>query len=162
MAALPAVAMIASMAATGLQVMGTLQQGRAQQAALNYEASEHERQAAEERAASQREAITKRTDAERVMSRQRALASASGAGVVNPSILDIYGETAQQGEYNAQTALYGGENRARGQLSQANANRFKAKAAYKGSLLEAGGQAFAGIGKAFGAPAPSNQGFGYS
>lgn len=161
MAALPAVAMIASMAATGLQVMGTLQQGRAQQAALNYEAGERDRVAAEERAASQREAITKRTDAERVMSRQRALAATSGAGVVNPSILDIYGETAQQGEYNAQTALYGGESRARGQLSQANAARFKAKAAYKGSLLEAAGQAFAGAGKAFGgAPSGGQSAFG--
>lgn len=144
-----AAAAIATLAATGLQVMGTLQQGRAQQAALNYEAQERERAAAEERAASQREAIEKRGEAERVMSRQKALAAASGAGVVTPSILDIYGDTAQQGEYNAQTALYGGESRARGQISQANAARFKGKAAYKGSLLEAGGQAFAGAGKAY-------------
>lgn len=150
MATLAALPMIMTAAATGLQVMGTLQQGRASQAALNYEASERERQAAVERAASQREAIEKRTETDRVLSRQRALAAASGAGVINPSILDIYGNTAQQGEYNAQAALYGGEDRARGQLSQAVANRFKAKAAYKGSLLEAGGQAFAGAGKAYG------------
>jgi hypothetical protein len=160
MAALPMIAAIATAGATGLQVMGTLQQGKAQQAALNYEAGERERVAAEERAASQREAIQKRTEADRVMSRQVALAASGGAGVVNPSILDIYGETASQGEYNAQTALYGGESRARGQLSQANAARFKGKAAYKGSLLEAGGQALAGIGKAFGGP--SGPSFGYS
>jgi hypothetical protein len=146
------IAAIATLAATGLQVMGTLQQGRAQQAALNYEAGERERVAAEERAASQRDAMEKRSEAEKVMSRQRALAGASGAGVVTPSILDIYGETAQQGEYNAQAALYGGESRARGQLSQAQAAKFKAKQVYKGSLFEAGGQAFAGVGKAFGAP----------
>lgn len=152
-AAIPVIMTLTTLAATGLQVAGTIQQGRAQQAALNYEAAEHERQAATERAAGQREAINKRTETDRVMSRQRALAAASGAGVVNPSILDIYSDTAKQGEYNAQTALYGGEDRARGQLSQATANRFKGKAAYKGSLLEAGGQAFAGIGKAFGAPA---------
>jgi hypothetical protein len=153
--------MVASLGATGLQVMGTLQQGRAQQAALNYEANERERVAAEERAASQRDAITKRGDAERLMSRQVALAASGGAGVVNPSILDIYGETAQTGEYNAQTALYGGESRARGQLSQANAARFKGKAAYKGSLLEAGGQFLSGVGKAFGAPAPAPGGGAY-
>jgi len=147
-----AAAAIMTLAASGLQAMGSLQQGRATQAAQNYEAAERERQAATERAAGQREAIEKRTETDRVLSRQRALAGASGAGVVNPSILDIYGDTAKQGEYNAQTALYGGEDRARGQLSQAVANRFKGKAAYKGSLLEAGGQVLAGAGKAFGSP----------
>ena len=152
MAALPALAMVATLAGTGLQAMGSLQQGRAQQAALNFEAEQHKRQAAEERAASQREAIEKRHEGELAMSRQVALASASGAGVVTPSILDIYGETGQRSEYNAQTALYGGESRARGQLDEAAANRFKAKAAYKGSILEAGGQLFSGLGKAFGSP----------
>lgn len=150
MAALPALAMVASLAGTGLQVMGSLQQGRAQQAALNFEAEQHKRQAAEERAASQRDALEKRRESQLAQSRQIAVAGASGAGVVNPSILDIYGETAQEGEYNAQAALYGGESRARGQLDQAAANRFKAKAAYKGSILEAGGQLFSGIGKTFG------------
>jgi hypothetical protein len=147
MAALPAIAAIASLAAGGLQAMGSIQQGKAQQAALNFEAKQHERQAAEERAASQ---LEKRHEAKIAMSRQVAIAGASGAGVVNPSILDIYGETAQEGEYNAQTALYGGESRARGQIDQAAANRFKGKAAYKGSILEAGGHLLGGVGKAFG------------
>lgn len=159
MAALPAVAMIASMAATGLQMMGTLQQGQAAKAAGEFEGKQRERQAAEERAASQREAIGKRAEAERVMSRGKALAASSGAGVVTPSILDIYGDVAQEGEYNAQTAIYGGESRARGQIDAANAARFKGKTAYKGSILEAFGQGFAGVGKAFGKP-PSENGFG--
>jgi len=130
--------------------MGSIQQGRAQQAALNFEAQQRERQAAEERAASQREAIEKRHEGAIAMSRQLALASASGAGVVNPSILDIYGETAQRGEYNAQTALYGGESRARGQLDEAAAARFKGKAARTGSFYEAGGSILSGIGKVAG------------
>jgi hypothetical protein len=150
MAALPAIAAIASLAAGGLQAMGSIQQGKAQQAALNFEAKQHERQAAEERAASQREALEKRREAGLAMSRQVALASASGAGVVNPSVLDIYSETAQEGEYNAQTALYGGESRARGQLDSAAAARFKGKAAYKGSVLEAAGGMLSSIGSAAG------------
>lgn len=150
MAALPAIAAIATIAGTGLQVMGSLQQGKAQQAALNFEAQQHERQAGEERAASQREALEKRHEAKLAMSRQVAIAGASGAGVVNPSILDIYSETAGQGEYNAQTALYGGESRARGQIDQSAAAKFKGKAAYKGSILDAAGQAFGGIAKVAG------------
>jgi hypothetical protein len=152
LAALP---LIATLAATGLQVMGSLQQGQAAKAAANFEAEQHKRQAAEERAASQREAIEKRHEGKLAMSRQIAVAGASGAGVVNPSILDIYGETGQKAEYNAQTALYGGESRARGQIDQAAAAKFRGKAAYKGSLLEAGGQLFGGLGKAFGKPSPS-------
>jgi hypothetical protein len=150
MAALPAIAAVATLASAGLSAMGAIQQGKAQQAALNFEAKQHERQAAEERAASQREALEKRHEAKIAMSRQVAIAGASGAGVVNPSILDIYSETAQEGEYNAQTALYGGESRARGQLDSAAAARFKGKAAYKGSILEAGGHILGGIGSAAG------------
>lgn len=130
--------------------MGSLQQGKAQQAALNYEAGVDERKAGEERAASQRAAIEKRSETDRMMSRQKALAAAGGAGVVNPSILDIYGETAQQGEYNAQTELYGGESRARGQLDQAALARAKGKAAVKGATLTALGQGAAGVSSAAG------------
>lgn len=143
---------IAAIIGTGLQVIGGIQQGKAEQAALNFEAKEREKKAAEERAASQREAIDKRTETQRVMSRQTALAAASGAGVVNPSILDIYGDTAAEGEYKAQATLYGGESRARGQIDQANAARAKGKAAYKGAIFDSVGSALAGLGKTFGKP----------
>lgn len=145
-----ALAAVAGLIGTGLQVMGTIQSGKAQQAALNFEAKQREKQAAEERAASQRTAIEKRHEGDLVMSRQRALASASGAGVVNPSILDIYGETAERSEYNAQTEIFGGESRARGQLDQAAAARAKGKAAARGSVFEGLGQGFAGLSKLYG------------
>lgn len=140
-----ALAAIATIAATGLQVMGTIQQGKSQQAALNYEAQMRDKKAAEERAASQRTSIEKRREGELAMSRGKAIAAASGAGVVNPSILDIYSETAQRSEYNAQTELYGGESRARGEMDQAALARAKGKAAMKGSILEGIGQGFSGI-----------------
>lgn len=145
-----AVAAIATLASAGLQMMGTIQGGKAQKAALNFEAKEREKAAADERAASQRTAIEKRHEGDIVMSRQRALAAAGGAGVVNPSILDIYGETAQRAEYNAQTEMFGGESRARGQLDQAAAARAKGKAAMKGSIFEGLGQGMAGVAKAYG------------
>jgi len=140
-------AAIAGIIGTGLQVIGTIQQGKAQQAALEYEAKEREAKAKEERAAGQRQAIEKRDEAGRVQSRQRALAASSGAGVVTPSILDIYGDTGARGEYIAQTELYGGESRARGQEGKAAAARAKGKAAYKGSLFEGLGTAFGAIGR---------------
>jgi hypothetical protein len=143
-------AAIAGIVGTGLQVMGSLQAGKSQQAALNFEAKQREAKAAEERAASQRTAIDKRHEGDLVMSRQKALAAAGGAGVVNPNILDLYGETSERAEYNAASEVYGGESRARGQVDQAAAARAKGKAAVKGSIFEAGGTAFTGLSKAFG------------
>lgn len=145
-----AIGAIAGLIGTGLQVMGTMQQGSAQQAALNFEAKEREKKAAEERAASQRDAIEKRHEGDLAMSKGLAIASASGAGVVNPSILDIYGETGGEAEYNAQTEMYGGESRARGQLDEAAAARAKGKAAKTGSTFAALGAGFSGLSKAFG------------
>ncbi len=141
---------IAGIIGTGLQVIGTIQDGKAQQAALNYEAQQEERAAKEERAASQRAAIEKRDEADFVLSRQRALAAASGAGVQTPTILDIYGDTAAKGEYIAQGELYGGESRARGRIDKANAARAKGKAAAKGSILEGFGTAFGGLSRIYG------------
>lgn len=151
-------ALIATLVGTGLQTMGTIQTGQAHKAALNFEAKQREAKATEERAASQRVAIDKRHEGDLIMSRQKALAASSGAGVLNPSILDIYGETAERAEYNAASEIYGGESRARGQIDQAAAARMKGKAALKGSIFEGVGSAFSGAGKAFGYPVKSDFG----
>ncbi len=150
MAALPAIAAIATLAGSAASAMGSIQQGKAQQAALNYEAQMKERQAAEERSAAQREATEKLEEGKRIGSRGIAIAAASGGGVLNPSSLDIYGETIEKGDLNARVATYGGESRARGLQDQAAANRFKGAAAKKGSIFEAFGTMASGVGKAFG------------
>lgn len=147
MAALAALPMIATVAAGGLQMIGTIQQGRAQKAAYNYQAEMDKRKGQEELAASQREAIDKRGEGDRLMSRQRAVAAASGGGVVNPTILDIFGDTAQQAEYNAQAQLYGGESRRRGALDQAALAKAKGQAAMRGSIFEGIGQGLGGLSK---------------
>jgi hypothetical protein len=145
-----AAAAIATLASAGMQAFGAIHSGKAQQAALNFEAKQHEKQAAEERAAAQREAEEKKHEGKLLQSRQIALAASGGAGVVNPSILDIYSETAEESDLNARAVQYGGESRARGQLDQAAAARAKGKAARTGSIFEAGGLLLGGIGKAYG------------
>lgn len=145
-----AIGAIAGLIGTGLQVMGSISQGKAQQAALNFEAKQKEQAGREEFAAGQRKEIEKRQEGDLVMSRQRALASASGAGVLNPSILDIYGDTAGASEYNAGIERYGAESRRDGLYDGAAAARAKGKAAMKGSIFEGLGTAFGGISKAFG------------
>lgn len=142
-----AIGAIAGLVGSGIQAIGAIQQGKAQQAALDFEAKQREQKAMEERAAAQRSMLEKRDEGKKVMSRQVALAASSGGGVVNPSILDIYGETAQEAEYNAEIEKYGGESRARGEIDQANLARARGKAAMRGSVFEGIGTALGGISK---------------
>jgi len=143
MAALTA---IASLASTAIGVAGAIQQGRAAEAAAEYEAQSREVRAKEEVAAAQRQSYERREQAKRLGKRQRAVAASSGGGAQSPSVLQIYQETAERGEYLAASDLYGGKSRARGQRDAAQAALMKGDAAKKGSFLEAAGVAASGIG----------------
>ena len=78
------------------------------------------------------------------------LAAASGAGLITPSVVDIYEETAQRGAYHEQALRYGGESRARGYTDAAAANRLKAKAVKSGAVGAAIASGVSGIAKSFG------------
>jgi hypothetical protein len=129
-------------AGSALSAAGTIGAGVSAKKAGEYEAGGLERAANEERVAGQRAAMEKRREAEYVSSAQRAKAAASGSSITgSATIMDIFGDTAQRGEYLAQVEAYGGESRARGRLDQAKASRFKGKAALTGSILEGLGTA---------------------
>ena len=136
---------------TAATVAGTIGAGYAQKQEAEFAAKQAERSAAEERAIASRESEERRKKTAFVLSEQKAKAASSGAGVVNPTILDIIGETAQEGDYLARSDTAAGENKARGLLDQAAASRYKGKAAFTGSILQ-------GIGK--GAKGFSNVRFG--
>lgn len=128
---------------------GAIQQGQAQNQAAQFEADQQEMQGREEFAAAQREADQARQEAEMVESRQQALAASSGGAAADPTIVRLMTDTAQQGEMNAQTALYGGENRKRGLFDQAMGTRMSGRAALTGSYLGAAGALASGFGKFF-------------
>lgn len=144
-----AIGAIVGLIGTGLQVMASIQQGKAQEQAAEFEARQRERQAAEEFASSQREAQDKETELANVLSRQTAISAAGGGSATDASILDIYEDTAQRGEYNKRVSLYGGESRKRGQLDAAAAARFKGKAAAKGAMMEGIATGISGFGSLF-------------
>lgn len=115
-----------------------------------FNADQLERQAGEARASSQREAEDERIKAERTGSRALAVAASSGAGVDNPTILDILSGIESQGEYLSEGKRYGGDQRSAGLLDQASAARYNAsvtaaatKAKGKAALV---GSIFDGIG----------------
>lgn len=129
---------------------GAIQQGQAANEAAKFEAQQQEMQGKEEFAASQREADQARKEAELVQSRQQAVAASSGGGAADPTIVRLMTDTAQQGELNAQSSIYGGESRKRGLFDQAMGTRMTGKAALTGSYLGAMGALAGGFGKAFG------------
>jgi hypothetical protein len=120
-------------------IMGQ-QDAQAAAKAKEFEAQQLVQRAAEERAAGQRRAMERRTATARLISRQIALGAASGAGVTTPSLLDIIGDTEQEGTYHALGDMFVGESRARGNLDQAAAARYQASIArMRGSNALIGG-----------------------
>lgn len=104
----------------GLQVLGTLQQGKAakreaarQRAFDQFNRWNAERTAAAVVAASQRQALEEKRQAGLVASRALAVASASGAGVSDPTMVNLLAKNRGEGVYRANVALYEAAERSR-------------------------------------------------
>ena len=154
-------------------IMGQIAQGQAQKAAgeaqavaLRHRAALAERaaeakeqKAGQERAVSQREAIEQRRRGGLVESRVQAISAASGAGALDPTIVGILGDIGRETDIRAETALFEGEEAARGLEFGAAIDRagghgdiFAAEAAVRAgraarnrSFLTAGGTLFGGV-----------------
>lgn len=120
-AALP----IMMVASTVLGTVGAFQQGQAAQKAAAFEAAQADQQAGQVRAQSQRVAEEERRKTRVLQSRTQALAAASGAGAQDPTVVNLDAQIGATGEYNALSALYEGENKARGYEMQADAARYE-------------------------------------
>jgi hypothetical protein len=131
---------------TGIQAGAKVGAGMHALDASRFNAAALERQAAGERAAGQRTAFERRREADLVISRQIALGAASGAPT-GPSLLDIIGDTAARGEYQAQGEMYTAEARARNLQDRANIARWEGRNAFTGSILEAVGSIGIGAGR---------------
>lgn len=110
---------------TAISSIGSLAEGnasaRAAKAAAKqakkagkYESQQYTQQANAERATAQRQSIEERRASRIAQSRAIAVAAASGGGASDPTVTKIVGDLAADGEYNALSALYSGEEAARG------------------------------------------------
>lgn len=131
-------ALIATVASTALQAAGTLAAGSAAKKEAFFEAQQMQQQAGQERATSQRVAIEKRREAGIAGSRAQALAAAGGGSATDPTVVNIQSNIAGEGEYNALSALYTGEERARGLEEGADAKIYEGRTAKRASLMKAG------------------------
>ncbi|AVX04239.1 hypothetical protein MXMO3_01713 [Maritalea myrionectae] len=133
--------------ATVVSAAGTIAGGIAANAAAQDEARQLEAKGKEEFAASQREAEIKRQEGRLIMSRQQALAAASGAGAGDdaPTILKLMSGTARESEFNAQVEMFGGKSRKSGLFNAASNRRREGAATLLGSVTKAVGGGIRGL-----------------
>lgn len=127
---------------------GALQEGQAAEAGARFEAAQMSQAAGQERAASQRRALEERRRARLAQSRAQAVAAASGAGATDPTVLNIIGDIEEEGEYRALTAMFEGEEAARGMEMGAMARLWEGRQQRKASRITAASkvlEAFGGI-----------------
>lgn len=134
----------ATAASTVLGYQGAKYQAETQSNALKYDAKVKEQQAAEATAVAQRQAEGKRKEANLLISRQRAVAAASGGGT-GGTVSDLMQQAAGAGEYNAQAAMYQGEAQATSLRDQAALNRVGAQNAIQAGNMQAAGAIISGV-----------------
>lgn len=128
-----------ALAGGALSAGSTIIGAKAEARELRREAVQLETQAGQERASSQRQAIDERRQARLAQSRGLAVAAASGAGADDPTVVNLLAGIEGEGEYRALSALYSGEESARGMEAEAAARRRGAKATKRAGLVKAAG-----------------------
>ena len=136
------------------------QAGASADQAAQFRAAQLEQQAGQERASAQRQSIEARRRSNIAMSRAQALAASSGAGALDPTVINLMSGIAGEGELEANTALYQGEERAIGQEAGASASQYEGAQARRAGEIKAkstilGGLANAGMSLSRYAPGPS-------
>jgi hypothetical protein len=136
---------IASIAGTGIQAIGQMNQAKAAEEAAKVEAQALKQRANEEAASAQRVAATREQQARLVQSRARALGASSGTLATDVGQEDIEGDIATQGRYNALSALYEGMAAARSSNYQADIELFKGRRARAAMPMAVGGTLLSGL-----------------
>lgn len=129
-------------ASTVMSMMGQSKAGDAALAAARRKKMAYDSQAAQldinagqQVASAQRAAEDERYQASLLKSRALALAAASGGGASDPTIVNLMAKLSGRGEYNSETAMYQGQEKARGMTDQARMAR------YSGDVAMADGEA---------------------
>lgn len=130
---------------TAISAVGSILGGVAQSNQLEYQAEVEEVRANEARAVSQREAEKKDREAKYIISKQRAVAAASGGASDDPSVVRLMQDVAAEGDYQSRSALYEGETRGRFMEAQAKLNRMQARQAMFSGFIDAGSSVISGL-----------------
>jgi hypothetical protein len=122
-----------------------MDQAAYEQAVAKTQAQALQQKSNEDAAAAERQQIMQNRRTGLLTSRARALAAASGTDATSPTEVTNEGNIAQQGEYNAQSALYQGLSASRADQYQAQIDLFKANRIGAATLPAVGGTILSGI-----------------
>lgn len=129
-----------------LSAVGSVAGGISKKNEADAQADAAERQAGEAQAVSQREAIQRSKEAKLLISRQQAVAAASGGGAADPTVLKLMGDTAKQGQFNVASALYEGDATAAGLQDSAALSRWQGHQEKFAGFIDAGSTVLNGLG----------------
>jgi hypothetical protein len=146
MAEIMAVAsLVATAAGTVVSTLGALQAGDAAQQAANYKATQLNIKGNEELAAGQRKMLQERRKADMAQSALQARAAASSGDITDAGVLNLGAGIAEEGEFQALTEFYRGENARRGYQDAAAGSIWEGKQAKRASYLKAAGTVLDGV-----------------
>ena len=139
-----------SLAGTAIGTVGAIRQGQQQKLNADYEALQLEKNAKQTEAAGQQAALEKRRQFSIMQSRALAIAGASGAGALDPDVLNIIGGLNMEGERAYGTELYNARSNAGMMTSQAAAARYQGQQAQTAGYVRGAATALSGIADAAG------------
>jgi len=148
--ALSAAGGAAGLAGAGLSAAGQLNQAKYQQELGTVENEEEQQKANQDTAAAERQEIQQDRQTQLVLSRATADAAAGGGSASDPGVVNLEGQIAQQGAYNAMSALYGGQSKAAQDTYQGQIDLFQGQQAATAAPIAAAGTILSGVSSFFG------------
>lgn len=121
---------------TILSASGQIAAGNTANNAAKYNAAAEQTYGTQQFAASQRSAFQERRKTDYTLSRAQAVAASSGGGATDPTVVNLEGGIKAQGEYNAMTALYQGQEAERQANTQAGLDLYQGKQAQKAGYIK--------------------------
>lgn len=98
-------------------------------------------------AVAQRDSLRRKRETDLLLSRQKAVAAASGGGATDPTVMSVMGKTQQEGDYNAMIDMYNGSVNRADLYKQGAVARAEGKSKMWGSFLDAGSTIYSGLPK---------------
>lgn len=133
-----------------LGAFGQVQQGQDQGRASRFEAKQFEREASGVEGSATRAAAEREREARLLNSRLIARAAASGGGLDNVNISNLYGDIAAEGRYRALVDLYEGYQEGAKLRTRAGASRYEGKSAQSAGILGGVSSVIGGLGSFYG------------
>jgi len=153
---------VTSLAGAAVGAAGTMAAGANAKAMGEYQQKEAMQQAESSTAMGQRQMEEQRRQTRLVQSTLQARAAASGVDATSPSVLNLSGNIAKRGEYNALMSLSEGQNQAAGLYNQGEAAKYQGEITQQSDTLSAAGTMASGVGSMFRSLSLSNPYSGYS